>query len=146
MSRVFVAELERLCGRHQWVVLFIDTWEQTGRYLDGWLLSLLEEEFGPVPANVMVVLAGRDELAEREWAPLRAQVADMPLEVFTKAETRSLLAARGVTEPGVVEAVLHLSMGLPLLAELLALARPSAVEEGGRGTTERKLALSPSRA
>ncbi|MGW1109452.1 tetratricopeptide repeat protein, partial [Streptomyces sp. NPDC002540] len=129
LSRAFVAELERLCGRHQWVVLFFDTWEQTGRYLDGWLLSLLEEEFGPVPANAMVVLAGRDELIERDWAPLRAQVADVPLEVFTDAETRSLLAARGVTEPGVVEAVLQLSMGLPLLVELLALARPSAVEE-----------------
>ncbi|MFB9573076.1 tetratricopeptide repeat protein [Streptomyces yanii] len=128
-SRAFVAELGRLCGRHRWVVLFFDTWEQTGRYLGGWLLGLLEEEFGPVPANVMVVLAGRDELAEREWAPLRAQVADVPLEVFDEAETRSLLAARGVTEPGVVEAVLQLSMGLPLLVELLALARPSAVEE-----------------
>ncbi|MFD4764517.1 tetratricopeptide repeat protein [Streptomyces sp. NPDC058439] len=103
--------------------------EQTGRYLDGWLLGLLEEQFGPVPVNVMVVLAGRDELAEREWAPLRAQVADVPLEVFTEAETRDLLTARGVTEPGVVEAVLQLSLGLPLLVELLALARPSAVEE-----------------
>ncbi|MFE7394845.1 tetratricopeptide repeat protein, partial [Streptomyces sp. NPDC057582] len=133
LSRAFVAELGRLCGRHRWVVLFFDTWEQTGRYLGGWLLGLLEEEFGPVPANVMVVLAGRDELAEREWAPLRAQVADVPLEVFDEAETRSLLAARGVTEPGVVEAVLQLSMGLPLLVELLALARPSAVEEVDAG-------------
>ncbi|MEW2489334.1 tetratricopeptide repeat protein [Streptomyces sp. NPDC048411] len=133
LSRAFVAELGRLCGRHRWVVLFFDTWEQTGRYLGGWLLGLLEEEFGPVPANVMVVLAGRDELAEREWAPLRALVADVPLEVFDEAETRSLLAARGVTEPGVVEAVLQLSMGLPLLVELLALARPSAVEEVDAG-------------
>ncbi|MFE2094090.1 tetratricopeptide repeat protein, partial [Streptomyces sp. NPDC059460] len=133
LSRAFVAELERLCGRHRWVVLFFDTWEQTGQYLDGWLLGLLEEEFGPVPANVMVVLAGRDELAEREWAPLRAQVADVPLEVFTEAETRSLLVSRGVTEPGVVEAVLQLSLGLPLLVELLALARPSAVEEVDAG-------------
>lgn len=67
VSRAFVAELERLCRRHRWVVLFFDTWEQTARYLDGWLLSLLDEEFGLVPANVIVVLAGRDELAEREW-------------------------------------------------------------------------------
>ncbi|MGW2248434.1 hypothetical protein ACWCWG_40105, partial [Streptomyces hirsutus] len=133
VSRAFVAELERLCRRHRWVVLFFDTWEQTARYLDGWLLRLLEEEFGAVPANVMVVLAGRDELAEREWAPLRAQVADVPLEVFTEAETRALLTARGVTDPGVVEAVLQLSMGLPLLVELLALARPHTVEEVDAG-------------
>ncbi|MEV0695715.1 tetratricopeptide repeat protein, partial [Streptomyces sp. NPDC050388] len=133
VSRAFVAELERLCRRHQWVVLFFDTWEQTARYLDGWLLRLLAEEFGAVPANVMVVLAGRDELTEREWAPLRAQVADVPLEVFTAAETRSLLTARGVSDPAVVEAVLQLSMGLPLLVELLALARPHTVEEVDAG-------------
>ena len=133
VSRAFVAELERLCRRHRWVVLFFDTWEQTARYLDGWLLGLLVEEFGAVPANVMVVLAGRDELAERAWAPLRAQVADVPLEVFTEAETRSLLTARGVSDPGVVEAVLRLSMGLPLLVELLALARPRTAEEVDAG-------------
>ncbi|MEV4785372.1 tetratricopeptide repeat protein [Streptomyces tuirus] len=126
VSRAFVSELGRLCGRHPWVVLFLDTWEVTGRYLDGWLRHLVQDAFGPLPANVMVVLAGRDELAEREWAPLRALVADVPLEVFTAAETRALLAARGVTEPDAVEAVLHLSMGLPLLVELLAFTRPAA--------------------
>ncbi|MGW1463645.1 tetratricopeptide repeat protein [Streptomyces sp. NPDC002308] len=133
LSRAFVAELERLCRRQQWVVLFFDTWEQTAQYLDGWLLSLLDEEFGSVPANLIVVLAGRDELSEREWAPLRDQVADVPLEVFTAAETRSLLTSRGVTDPGVVEAVLQLSMGLPLLVELLALARPHTVDEVDAG-------------
>ncbi|MGW7134335.1 tetratricopeptide repeat protein, partial [Streptomyces bobili] len=133
LSRAFVAELDRLSRRHRWVVLFFDTWEQTARYLDGWLLSLLDEEFGPVPANVIVVLAGRDELAEREWTPLRAQVADVPLEVFTEAETGALLTARGVTDLNVVEAVLQLSMGLPLLVELLALARPRTVEEVDAG-------------
>ncbi|OCC10078.1 tetratricopeptide repeat protein [Streptomyces sp. PTY087I2] len=129
LSRAFVAELERLCRRQRWVVLFFDTWEQTARYLDGWLLRLLDEEFGPVPANVVIVLAGRDELAERDWAPLRAHVVDVPLEVFTEAEARALLTSRGVTEPAVVEAVLQLSMGLPLLVELLSLARPSTVED-----------------
>ncbi|MCX4970901.1 tetratricopeptide repeat protein [Streptomyces sp. NBC_00654] len=133
LSRAFVGELERLCRRQRWVVLFFDTWEQTAQYLDGWLLSLLDEEFGPVPANVIVVMAGRDELTEREWAPLRDQVADVPLEVFTEAETRSLLTAREVTDPGVVEAVLQLSMGLPLLVELLALARPHTVEDVDAG-------------
>jgi hypothetical protein len=129
LSRAFVAELDRLSRHHRWVVLFFDTWEQTARYLDGWLLSLLDEEFGPVPANVIVVLAGRDELTEREWTPLRAQVADVPLEVFTEAETRALLTARGVTDPNVVEAVLQLSMGLPLLVNSSSWARPRTVEE-----------------
>jgi tetratricopeptide (TPR) repeat protein len=129
VGRAFIAELDRLCSQHAWVVLFFDTWEQTGRYLDQWLRDLLEDESLSLPGNVIVVLAGRDELAEREWAPLRDQVVDMPLEVFTEAETRALLTARGVTEPGAVEAVLQLSMGLPLLVELLARARPTAAGE-----------------
>ncbi|MEU1621778.1 tetratricopeptide repeat protein [Streptomyces sp. NPDC005722] len=134
VSRAFVAQLDRLCGQYPWVVLFFDTWEQTARYLDAWLLDLLHDTFGPLPANIMVVLAGRDELTEREWAPLRAQVADVPLDVFTEAETRALLAAREVTEPEAVEAVLQLSMGLPLLVELCALAGPTTarvVAQGG---------------
>ncbi|NEC89358.1 ATP-binding protein [Streptomyces sp. SID12501] len=129
VNRAFVSELRRLCDRHRWVVLFFDTWEETDRYLDGWLRDLLNEVFGPLPVNLMVVLAGRDPLAEREWALLRPLVVDVPLEVFTEAETRALLASRGVTEPDVVEAVLQLSMGLPLLVGLLALARPVAAED-----------------
>ncbi len=131
VSRAFVADLGRIGERHSWAVLFFDTWEQIGRYLDEWLRDLLDESFGPVPVNLMLVLAGRDELAEREWEALRPHVVDVPLEVFTATETRELLAARGVTEPGAVEAVLDLSMGLPLLVQLLALSRAGAAEDVG---------------
>ncbi|MFJ9661914.1 tetratricopeptide repeat protein [Streptomyces griseoflavus] len=134
LSRAFVGELDRMGGQHPWVVLFLDTWELTGRYLDQWLRDLVQDTYGPLPANVMVVLAGRDELSERDWAPLRAVVVDLPLEVFTEAETRALLAVRGVTEPTAVEAALELSMGLPLLVELLALTRPATagdIRQGG---------------
>jgi tetratricopeptide (TPR) repeat protein len=133
LSRAFVEEVSRLCDRHRWVVLFFDTWEETARYLDEWLRDLLQDAYGPLPANVVVVLAGRDELGEREWSSLRAWVADVPLDVFTEAETRTLLAARGVTETAVVEAVLRLSMGLPLLVELLALARPDSADDVDAG-------------
>ncbi|GGX32981.1 hypothetical protein GCM10010297_63120 [Streptomyces malachitofuscus] len=133
LYRAFVDELDRLGRQHRWVVLFFDTWEQTGRYLDQWLRDLVQDTFGPLAANVMIVLAGRDELSERDWAPLRTAVVDLPLDVFTEAETRALLAVRGVTEPGAVEAVLQLSMGLPLLVELLALARPETAGDIQRG-------------
>ncbi|MFF2353243.1 tetratricopeptide repeat protein [Kitasatospora sp. NPDC058115] len=137
LSRAFVAELARLCdrdrdrrqGRRPWVVLFLDTWELTGRYLDGWLRETLDDAFGPLPLEVVFVLAGRDELAEREWAPWRPVLVDVPLEVFTEQEARDLMAARGVTDPLVVDAVLRMSMRLPLLVALLAAADPGAVEE-----------------
>ncbi|MFE7132436.1 tetratricopeptide repeat protein [Streptomyces sp. NPDC057638] len=134
VSRAFVAELARLGERHPWVVLFFDTWEQTSRSLDAWLRTLLQDGFGPFPTNVIVVLAGRDALDERAWAPFQPYVTDVPLEVFTEAETRALLAARGITDPEVTEAVLRLSMGLPLLVALLALAQPgTAVAVGADG-------------
>ncbi|MFE6866229.1 tetratricopeptide repeat protein [Kitasatospora sp. NPDC057692] len=135
LSRAFVTELARLCdrdrdrGRRPWIVLFLDTWELTGRYLDGWLREILDDAFGPLPLEVVFVLAGRDELAEREWAPWRPVLVDVPLEVFTEQEARDLLAARGVTDPLVVDAVLRMSMRLPLLVALLAAADPGAVEE-----------------
>jgi tetratricopeptide (TPR) repeat protein len=126
VSREFVSALGDLCEECPWVVLFLDTWEQTGRHLDAWLRTLLRDGFGPLPVNVMVVLAGRDDLDEHDWSGLMAQGRSVPLEAFTEQETRELLARRGVTEPGVVEAVVRLSMGLPLLADLLALARPES--------------------
>ncbi|MFJ7911014.1 tetratricopeptide repeat protein [Kitasatospora sp. NPDC096204] len=130
LNRAFVTELEKLCGRDgRWVVLFLDTWEQTGRYLDAWLRELLDGAYGEVPLDVMVVLAGREELSERDWGVLRPAVVDVPLDVFTEQETRELLAVRGVTDPEMVEAVTLLSMRLPLLVALLAQSDLQAVDD-----------------
>ncbi|MEU3558232.1 tetratricopeptide repeat protein [Streptomyces fragilis] len=126
VSREFVSALDSLCQERPWVVLFLDTWEQTGRHLDAWLRTMLRDGFGPLPVNVMFVLAGRDCLDEHDWSGLMAQGREVPLEAFTEQETRELLARRGVTEPATVDAVVRLSMGLPLLADLLALARPGS--------------------
>ncbi|MFB7122361.1 tetratricopeptide repeat protein [Kitasatospora sp. NPDC056273] len=121
LCRAFVAELAKLCGRDSpSVVLFLDTWELTGRHLDVWLRDLLDGSYGDVPLDVVIVMAGREELCERDWGTLRSAVVDVPLDVFTEQETRELLAARGVTDPEVVEAVTGLSMRLPLLVALLA--------------------------
>ena len=134
VSRAFVEELGGLSEEHPWVVLFFDTWEQTGRYLNEWLPGLLRDEAGPLPANVIVAMAGRDELPDREWAALRPQSVDAQLEEFTEAETRELLAARGVSQAGAVDAVWQLSKGLPLLVELLALTHPTSADQVNQNT------------
>ncbi|MGF1428308.1 tetratricopeptide repeat protein [Kitasatospora sp. LaBMicrA B282] len=128
LCRAFVTELRRLCERRpgRRVVLFLDTWERTGQLLDAWLRELLTDGFGRLPLEVTIVLAGRDALAERDWAPLRDVVVDVPLELFTDQEARELLAARGVADPGAVAAVLQASLGLPLLVALLAHTRPGS--------------------
>ncbi|SEF19042.1 ATP-binding protein [Streptomyces sp. Ag109_O5-10] len=134
VSRAFVEELCELSEVYPWVVLFFDTWEQTGRYLDDWLPGVLQDESGPLPANVIVVLAGRDKLADRQWGALRSQVNDESLEAFTEAETRELLAMRGVSQADVAEAVWQMSKGLPLYVELLALTRPTTIGQINQST------------
>ncbi|MEU1298220.1 tetratricopeptide repeat protein, partial [Streptomyces sp. NPDC005840] len=134
LSSAFVSELHRIGEGRRWIVLVFDTWERIGPYLDGWLPKLLDNGFGKFPAKVIVVLAGRDELPEREWAVWRDDIQDLLLEEFTREETRSLLAQRGVTDPAVADAVQEVSGGLPLLVDLLAQADPgSAMEVGHDG-------------
>ncbi|MFF2927140.1 tetratricopeptide repeat protein, partial [Streptomyces celluloflavus] len=134
LTEAFVQELGRLAGEHEWVVLFFDTWEQTGRYLEVWVRDLLLDEYGPLPANTVMVLAGQNELSEREWAELSGQISEVRLDVFTEQETRALLAARGVSDEAVIEEILRLSMGLPLLVDTLAHIRPSS--PGGLANAE----------
>ncbi|MGW4382545.1 tetratricopeptide repeat protein [Kitasatospora sp. NPDC004531] len=131
LSRAFVTELARLCDRRPapWVVLFLDTWEITGRHLDSWLRELINGGYGDVPLEVIIVLAGRDELAERDWADLRPAVVDVALDAFTEQEARELLAGRGVQAPDAVEAIVRMSLGLPLLLTLLASTDPHSAEE-----------------
>ncbi len=64
LTPVFVEDLAAAAGSRPWVVLFFDTWEQTGPLLDAWLSDMiLEGTFGELPLNVVVVLAGRGRLS-----------------------------------------------------------------------------------
>ncbi|MEV4558870.1 tetratricopeptide repeat protein [Kitasatospora sp. NPDC049285] len=131
LSRAFVTELGRICrtDRTPWVALFLDTWEITGRHLDSWLRDLITGAFGDLPLEVLIVLAGRDELAERDWAQLRDVVVDVRLETFSAQEARDLLAGRGVHAPEAVDAIIRMSLGLPLLLALLAGTEPGTADE-----------------
>ncbi|RKE21822.1 hypothetical protein [Streptomyces sp. TLI_171] len=63
LGRAVVTELGRLCepGPAPWVALF----------LDGWPRELIDGAYSDLPLEVVIVLAGRDELAERDRARLR---------------------------------------------------------------------------
>ncbi|MGW3292095.1 AAA family ATPase, partial [Streptomyces sp. NPDC001002] len=125
IGTAFVRELVRLARQQPFLVLFFDTWERSGEFLDEWVRALLLDRFGPLPGNVVVVLAGRDPLDENDWAGLRAGVTEVPLEVFTEPEARDLLAARGVTDEAAITSILDTALGLPLLLDMLAGTRPS---------------------
>ncbi|MBT2402954.1 MULTISPECIES: tetratricopeptide repeat protein [unclassified Streptomyces] len=132
LTPVFLEELAEVARRNPWVVLFFDTYERTGPMLDTWLRDVLvSDRYGELPANVLVTLAGQSRLAARCWEDWHDLVTDWPLEVFTDAEARQLLAGKGVTDERVVEVILRLSGRLPVLVSTLAESQPGSVEEIG---------------
>lgn len=54
-------------ARRKTLAMFFDTYEQTGVFLDGWLRSLLHCDYGDVPENMSVTVAGRHQLDPNDW-------------------------------------------------------------------------------
>ncbi|MGW5650019.1 tetratricopeptide repeat protein [Streptomyces humi] len=132
LTPVFLQDLAEAAERHDWMVLFFDVFEQTGPVLNTWLRDVLTgEEHGELPVNLVAVLSGQGRLDTRCWGDHLELVAEVPLEVFTEEEARRLLAARGVTDPEVIEVVLQLTGRLPVLVDLLAQTRPHDTAEIG---------------
>ncbi|MEU6732050.1 tetratricopeptide repeat protein [Streptomyces physcomitrii] len=132
LTPLFVRELAEVARRTPWVVLFFDTYEQTGPMLDGWLSGLLiENEYGELPLNVVVVLSGQSVLEARHWADCLDMITPVPLEIFSEDEARQLLARKGITQSRLVEMILELSGRLPVLVDTLAQAPPGDPEAIG---------------
>ncbi|MEU3709937.1 ATP-binding protein [Streptomyces catenulae] len=132
LTPVLLRHLTEAARDRPWVVLLFDTYERTGPRLDTWLRDLLvSDRYGELPANVMVLLAGQSRLDARCWGDWLDLVTDLPLDVFTEDEARHLLAAKGVTDERVVEVILTLSGGLPVLVSMLAETRPTDPAEVG---------------
>ncbi|MFG2461367.1 tetratricopeptide repeat protein [Streptomyces sp. NPDC048523] len=130
LTPVLLGELRAAASAVPWIVLFFDTYERTGPFLDPWLYDVLTKprEHGRLPAAVVVVTAGQRPLDSTRWGGLDS-VAEVPLAPFTEAESRRLLAARGVVAEPVVEEVLRLTGGLPVLVSTLAARRPEGLDD-----------------
>ena len=125
LTPILLRELRAAASAAEWIVLFLDTYERTGPYLDPWLYETLTRataESG-LPATLVVVTAGQRPLDSARWSGLDS-VTEVPLAPFTEAEARRLLAAKGVVAEPVVEEVLRLTGGLPVLVSTLANKRP----------------------
>lgn len=143
----FLDELSGVTSETPWLVLFFDTYERTGTFLDGWLHELMTtDRYGELPANVIIVTAGQHPFDTARWGGFADFMADLPLEPFTEAEARGLLADRGVTAEPVVAEVLRLTGGLPVLVSTLAeshLADPEDVGDPSTTAVERFLKWEP---
>lgn len=139
LTPVFVTELARVAGTVPWIVLFCDTYEQTAPLLDGWLTELLTPRgHGELPANLVLVLAGRRRLDPVRWAAHTRLTEEVALAPFTEPESRRLLDAQGVVDEDVVREVLRISGGLPVLVSTLA-ANPVAAGDASATAVERFL-------
>ncbi|GHE00455.1 tetratricopeptide repeat protein [Streptomyces alanosinicus] len=132
LTPTLLGELAAAAGAVPWIVLLFDTYERTGRFLDGWLHEIMTtDRHGTLPANVVLVTAGQLPLAPARWGGFADFVAEVPLGPFTEAEARGLLADRGVRDEPVVAEVLRLTGGLPVLVSTLAEARPADPDDVG---------------
>lgn len=139
LTPVFVTELARIADTVPWIVLFCDTYERAAPLLDGWLTDLLTpRRYGELPANLVLVLAGRRRLDPVHWAAHSRLTADVALAPFTEPESRRLLHGHGVVDEHVVREVLRLSGGLPVLVSTLA-ANPGAAGDASATAVERFL-------
>ncbi|MFE9766083.1 BREX system ATP-binding domain-containing protein [Streptomyces sp. NPDC005808] len=133
LTPVLLTELADAADAAPWLVLFFDTYERTGPFLDGWLHDVMttDKYGGSLPANTVVVTAGQRAFDTARWGGFADFVTDLPLGPFTDAEARGLLAGKGVVEEPVVEEVLRLTGGLPVLVSTLAEARPADPDDVG---------------
>lgn len=124
LTPLFLQELMTIAKQQQ-ITLFFDTYERTEKYLDRWLRNWIEEDYGAVPENIVVSIAGRYQLNRSLWANYESLLVRLPLEPFTDEEAHSYLSSQGISEPVIVETILQLSGNLPLLINTLVVNAPS---------------------
>ncbi|MGH3709972.1 MAG: tetratricopeptide repeat protein, partial [Pseudonocardiaceae bacterium] len=148
LTPVFVTEIRKLATERP-VVLFFDTFEQTGDFLEEWLLELITGRYGPLPSTTTLVVAGRLPLDSNRWSEYLGLVAPVPLAPFTETESRQFLMSVGVTDEHTIETIISVTGGLPLLVDMLARKQPSSPSDIGDPTgtaVERFLKWEPNQA
>jgi len=124
LTKPFVEDLWRIPESRQ-IALFFDTFERTSPVLETWLLDLFGGRYGDLPQNLVLTTAGQFPLDEARWSRYAALLHEIELRPFTEQEARHLLAERGITDEQVIEVVLRLSDGLPVLVAMLARGNPA---------------------
>jgi tetratricopeptide (TPR) repeat protein len=128
LTPIFLEGLQDIADK-QTIILFFDTYERTSSYLDDWLCNILDGHFGDVPADILLVIAGREELDRNQWMPYAGVIARFPLEPFTEEEARQYLNRKRITNEQVVDVILKLSGRFPLLVATLASESPDELIE-----------------
>lgn len=128
LSPLFLEDINRIAEK-QTVVLLLDTYEQTGSFLDDWLRSLLSDRHGELTPDFLIGIAGRDSLSRNIWSDMEDWIVRSELEPFTEDEARQYLIDREITNEAVIQEIWQLSSGgLPLLIGMMAQAVPTSAK------------------
>ncbi|MBN4003972.1 ATP-binding protein [Nostoc sp. LPT] len=124
LTPLFLQDISKIADKTP-VVLFFDSSERTGEFLDNWLREIFENQHGKVSANILIIIAGRQELDKNDWASYEGLIVRLPLEPFTEEEAQQYLIRKGILDNHIIEVILKVSGNLPLLIEMLADAHPN---------------------
>ena len=97
LTPLFLKEIGEVADNYD-IAFFFDTYERTDEFLDSWLLDIFDGRYGDIPANILFIIAGRQELDKNHWANYEGLIARFPLEPFTAEEAREYLARKGITD------------------------------------------------
>ena len=130
LTPLFLEDLNQV-AEQQTIVLLLDTYEQTGAFLDDWLRSLLDDRYDKsLHPNCLICIAGRDPLNKNAWIEWKELIARSELEPFTEVEARLYLASCAITQELVVQEIWRLSSGgLPVLIAMMAQGAPYKIEQ-----------------
>lgn len=125
LTPVFLEDLAGAASGQPWMVLIFDVYERSGPALHDWLCAVaVAESTVELPLNVQIVVSGQGPLTPLCWEAARDLTVEVPLDVFTEAEARTLIEHQGISDEQVVEVILRLSGRLPVLVHMLAQSRP----------------------
>ncbi|MEL7409559.1 MAG: tetratricopeptide repeat protein, partial [Cyanobacteria bacterium J06558_2] len=122
LTPLFLKDLNEI-AKNANIILFFDSYEHTSSFLDSWFREVLldpEVRYGSLPDNVILVLAGIEEIIRRDWQEYEEYIAHWNLKPFTDDEVRQYLSHRGINDCQAVDEILRLSGGLPVWVETLA--------------------------
>lgn len=104
LTPLFLEELSQVAEKTNLLLAF-NTYERTGDFLDGWLREILAGQYGKLSLNLLLVIAGREQLDPNHWSDYKDMMAQLPLDPFTEAEAKHYLMSKNITEPKVVEVI-----------------------------------------
>ena len=106
LTRYLLQDLRSALGATTTLILFVDGYEDKRSFLESWFCGLLNGRYGPVPENIIIVLAGDAPLTENCWNSYLQLITNQHLEPFTEAEARNFLALKGMDDPQQIDQIL----------------------------------------